>query len=184
MSARVSARNMKVLILSAIIVLCVPALAAAADESVLGPGDVIRITVFGHPDLSTVVRINEDGMVSFPLIGDVPIGGLSTAKAESDVAKRLQRGGFVREAQVSIFVEQARQTLENSVLALGYVTKPGKYPLQSVSVDGVQSLADLLAVAGGTAPNAADYLMLIRRQGANVNAIKIDLLSLLNTQFF
>lgn len=154
--------------------------AASADESMLGPGDVVRITVFGHPDLSSVVRINSDGLISFPLTGDISIGGRSIGRAEAEIASRLQRGGFVRDAQVSIFVEQTRQTLENSVLVLGYVAKPGKYPLLNVSADGVQSLVDLLAVAGGTIPNSADYLMLIRRKDANVNTIRVDLQSLLD----
>jgi polysaccharide export outer membrane protein len=154
--------------------------ASGSNSSTLGPGDVIRITVFGHPDLATIARINEDGAVSLPLIGDVSIAGMTTARAENDIARRLQRGGFVQDAQVSLFVEQARQTLQNSVLALGYVEKPGKYPLQSVSVDGVQTLVDLLAVAGGPTQDAADYLMLIRRNGASVNTIRVDLTSLLS----
>jgi polysaccharide export outer membrane protein len=154
--------------------------ALPADESVLGPGDVVRITVFGHPDLSTVARVSADGLVSFPLAGDISIGGLSPGQAEAEIVRKLQRGGFVRDAQVSIFVEESRQTLANSVLALGHVAKPGKYPLLSVSSDGVQSLVDLLAVAGGTTADSSDYLILIRRKGASVNTIRIDLQSLLN----
>lgn len=154
--------------------------AAAADTFLLGPGDVVKATVFGQPDLSGVSRIGENGMISFPLIGDVLIGGLSTGEAEAKLARLLSEGGYVRDAQVSIFVEQRRRTLANSVLILGHVARPGKYPLQGVSEEGVQSLVDLLAVAGGpNGDSAADRLMLFRRDGDNVHKLQIDLTTLL-----
>jgi polysaccharide export outer membrane protein len=165
-------------------VLCclAPALQAsnAPDTFLLGPGDVVRATVFGQPDLSGVSRIGEDGRVSFPLLGDVMIGGLSTGDAEAKIARLLSDGGYVRNAQVSIFVEQRRRTLANSVLILGHVAKPGKYPLQGISDEGVQSLVDLLAIAGGTGADSSDRLLLLRRDGDNVHKVQIDLVTLLN----
>lgn len=154
--------------------------AAAEDTFLLGPGDVVRSTVFGQPDLSGTSRIAENGTISFPLIGDVLISGLSTSEAERKIADLLSDGGYVRDARVSLFVEQRRRTLENSVLILGHVTQPGKYPLQGVSDEGVQTLVDLLAAAGGTKDTSADRLMLLRRDGENVHKLQIDLITLLN----
>lgn len=153
--------------------------ADATDGFLLGPGDVVKAAVFGHPDLSGVARIGEDGRISFPLIGDVLIGGLSTSDAEAKIASLLLQGGYVTDAQVSLFVEQRRQTLANSVLILGHIARPGKYALQGVTDEGVQTLVDLLAVAGGTSADSADRLMLLRRDGDNVHKVQIDLRSLL-----
>ena len=151
-----------------------------ADTLLLSPGDVVRTTVFGHPDLSTVARIGENGRISFPLIGDVLIGGLSQGDAEAKISSLLSQGGYVSDAQVSLFVEQRRQTLANSVLILGHVARPGRYSLEGVTDEGVRSLVDLLAVAGGTSNDSAERLMLLRRDGDNVHRVQIDLMTLLS----
>lgn len=153
--------------------------APGSSSSLLGPGDVVRTTVFGMPDLSGVMRIGEDGRISFPLIGEVMLGGLSPGQAEEKIATLLADGGYVRNPQVNLFIEQRQRTLENSVLILGQVVKPGKYPLHGVSEEGVETLVDLLAVAGGTNGEASDRVLLLRRDGENVHRMHIDLMTLL-----
>lgn len=153
--------------------------ARAGDATPLGAGDVVRISVYGQPDLSTTARISESNKIAFPLIGDVAIGGLSTARAEAKIAYLLSNGGFVKNAQVNIFVEQRLQTLANTVTILGQVAQPGKYPLQTATVEGVDSLVDLLAAAGGTRETAADYMVLIKKNGKKEKRMRIDLISLL-----
>lgn len=144
----------------------------------LGVGDVVRITVYGQEDLTTVTRITEGGKITFPLIGEVKIGGLSTPEAERTIERLLIDRGFVKKAQVSIFLEQRRQTLTNSVTILGQVARPGKYSLQEISGEGVQSVIDLLAMAGGTNVNAADHLLLVRSKAKN-KKVRIDLVELM-----
>lgn len=154
--------------------------AHAQSESIrLGPGDVVRATIFGHPDLSGEMRIGEDGRVPFPLVGDILIGGLSTSEAEAKIADLLVGGGYVTDPKITLFVEQRRQTLENSVLILGKIAKPGKYALEGLSGEGVQTLVDLLAVAGGTAQDSSENLLLLRRDGDNVHKMTVDLRALL-----
>jgi len=150
----------------------------AGSLSLLGAGDVIKITVYGQSDLTTVTRIRGDGKISFPLIGDVKIGDMSTTEAERRIATLLERRGYVTNAQVGIFVEQRIQTAANSVTIIGQIARPGKYPVQEASVEGVYTLVDLLAVAGGTNVNAADHLLLIKKQGKQ-RKIKVDLVALL-----
>jgi len=152
---------------------------AIAQAFSLGTGDVIRITVYGQSDLATTSRIAETGKINFPLIGDVEVGGLSTAQAERNIAKLLNDRGIVTNAQVSIFLEQRKQTLANTVTILGQVARPGRYPLQDVSVEGVQTLVDLLAMAGGTNANAADYLIAVKKEGDGHKRIRVDLVALL-----
>lgn len=151
----------------------------ASSFSLLGAGDVVKITVYGQPDLTTMTRIGGDEKITFPLIGDVKIGGLTTAEAESNIAAQLKSRGYVKNAQVSIFVEQRRQTITNSVTILGQIAHAGKYPVQEASVEGVQTLVDLLAVAGGINENAANHLLLVKKQGQGQKKIHVDLVALL-----
>ncbi|MCU7891745.1 MAG: SLBB domain-containing protein [Candidatus Thiodiazotropha sp. (ex Ustalcina ferruginea)] len=152
----------------------------AADATFLGAGDVIKITVYGQSDMTTTTRIGESNNISFPLIGDVIIGGLSTAGAENKIARLLSTKGFVKNAQVNIFVEQRLQTLTNTVTILGKVVQPGKYSLQSTTVEGVETLIDLIAAAGGTNEFAAEHVVLIKKQGDGQKKIRVDLFKILD----
>jgi polysaccharide export outer membrane protein len=155
--------------------------AGAAEQTALTPGDVVRITVYANPDLTTVARIADTGRITFPLIGDVSIGGISTIDAEKLISQRLDQGGFVRNAQVSIFVEERSEALGPSVTILGQVKTSGRFPLSNAAGTGVQTLIDLLAVAGGVTPTAANYLVLIRQQGSASQRTRVDLADLLRT---
>lgn len=150
-----------------------------AESFPLGAGDIIKITVYGQPDLTTMTRIAEDGKITFPLIGDVKVGGQSTAQSEHTIAEMLQAKGIVKNPTVNIFLDQRSQTLANSVTVLGQVAKPGKYPVQDISVPGVKTLVDLLAMAGGTNANAADYLLLVKNQDKEQKKVRVDLVSLI-----
>ena len=61
---------------------------ASAEEPnyVLGPGDVIKVNVYSNPDLSLEARVSEAGLISYPLIGQVQVGGLTTFAAENRIA--------------------------------------------------------------------------------------------------
>jgi polysaccharide biosynthesis/export protein len=127
--------------------------ASAEGEYLLGPGDVIRITVFENPDLTTEARISESGLVSFPLIGGAKVGGVSIAAAEQMIAASLREGGYVLEPQVLIFPLEIRG---NQVSVLGRVNRAGRFPLETSNM----RVADLLALAGGVSPDGADVLVL------------------------
>lgn len=124
----------------------------AADsqrEYVLGAGDIIRVSVFQNPDLTVETRISEAGTITFPLVGTVPVGGLSIQSAEQTIARMLRDGGFVVQPQVNAIVMQYRSA---QVSVLGLVNRPGKYPLEFAS----SHVTDVLALAGGIMPGAAD----------------------------
>lgn len=118
----------------------------------LGSGDAIRISVFQNPDLSLESRVSESGSISYPLIGTVEINGLSVAAAEQKIAKLLIDGGFVIDPQVTINVLTVRS---NQVSVLGQVNHPGKYPLELANM----KVSDVLALAGGAIPGAADSVV-------------------------
>jgi polysaccharide biosynthesis/export protein len=126
--------------------------AVSAAEYRLGAGDVIRIAVFQNPDLTLETRVTESGLVSYPLLGNIRLGGQSVTQAEALIAEGLRSGNFVRQAQVTITVLQVRG---HQASVLGQVNRPGRFPLETGDV----RLTDLLAMAGGTGPNGSDVLV-------------------------
>ena len=85
----------------------------------LASGDRIRVIVFGQDALSNSYAINGSGMISMPLIGDVPVGGLTTADAQRIVETKL-RGGFLRDPHVAIEVEAYRPFFVLGEMLLGH----------------------------------------------------------------
>lgn len=131
----------------------------SSQEYRLGAGDAIAVQVYQSPDLSLELRVSENGLVTYPLIGNVPLGGLSLAEAEKTIADALRAGGFVRSPQVNITLKQVRG---NQVSVLGQVNRPGRFPLETVNT----RVSDMLATAGGVTPTGDDVLILAGlRQG-------------------
>jgi polysaccharide export outer membrane protein len=147
--------------------------ASAADVK-LGPSDVVKVTVYGSPDLTTETRVNEAGKITFPLIGEVEVGSLPTAEAEKKIAGLLESGGFVRKPQVNILVTVLQS---QQVSVLGQVNRPGRYP-----VDGKRSVLDLLALAGGVSADGGDAIDLIRK-GADGKTVRevVDVVQMART---
>lgn len=146
----------------------VAAEAAPKAEYVLGTGDVIKIAVYQNADLTSETRVSETGVISFPLIGSVKVGGLTISQAEKRIADGLRNGNFVKQPQVSILVELFRG---NQASVLGNVNKPGRYPLETVDM----RLSDLIATAGGIASTGGDQVVLTgKRNGQPIRQV-IDL---------
>jgi len=157
--------------------MCVGSVLAQSEDTRLGAGDVVRVTVFGQNDLETTARITTEGNITFPLVGPVSIIGLTNREASSRIEQRLSDGKFVRNPQVSIFVEERVRAEGEVVTVLGQVKKPGRFAVDAQSNDGAQSIAGVIALAGGIGDDAADYLILSTESGAN--KIRVDLAALL-----
>jgi polysaccharide export outer membrane protein len=153
--------------------------AQQSSAAVIQPDDVLKISVYGNPDLATTTRVMQNGTITFPLIGVVPVGGVTPAEAESRIADRLNRGGFVRNAAVSVFVDQRTAVLTRSATLLGQVGHSGQYSIDPSTPDGVTSVVALLAKAGGPTEKAADYCYLIRKENGQPKRTRIDLIDLL-----
>jgi len=126
----------------------------AADDYKLGSGDVIKITVFDYPDLTAEERVSESGAISFPLLGKLSVGGLSSDEAKNLITERLESQGFIKQPHVSVIVSQFKS---QQVSVIGEVNKAGKYPLEKTS-----TIVDLLSMAGGVNANGGDQAILIR----------------------
>lgn len=140
---------------------------AARDGFVIGPGDILKLTVFQYPDLTTETRVTANGSVGLPLVGEVAVAGMRPIDAERKVADLLREGGFVKQAQVTLVVSQFRS---QQVAVLGNVNRPGKYPLELP-----YTISDVLALAGGVAPTGADTVILSRTDNGAVKTYEIDL---------
>ena len=145
--------------------------AVAPAESRLGSGDLVRIVVFQNPDLTLETRIPESGVVSYPLLGHVRLGGRSVGAAEQLLAEGLRAGSFVKQPQVTLTVLQVRA---HQVNVLGQVNRPGRYPLEQADM----RLTDLLALAGGTAPMGAEVAVLSGVREGRPFRLEVDLVAL------
>jgi polysaccharide biosynthesis/export protein len=141
---------------------------AAPPPYKLGAGDLLRINVFGYPEMTADVRLDESGNMTYAFVGQLAAGGHSAPEVEAMLGKRLVDGGFIRNPQMSVLVVEYRS---QTVSVLGQVTKPGPYPLTKPS-----TIIDLLANAGGVINLvAADEATLLRADGTKV---PIDLFAL------
>ncbi|MDM5179393.1 polysaccharide export protein EpsE [Massilia sp. DJPM01] len=144
--------------------------AAMAADLQLGPGDVLKVSVYGSPDLTLEARVSEGGNISFPLIGQVPVAGLSAAAAEKKIASMLEAGNFVKKPQVNVIVTAVQS---QQVSVLGQVNRPGRYP-----IEGKRSLIDLLAMAGGINGEGGDRVSLIRTRDGKTTREEIDVIEM------
>lgn len=123
-----------------------------ADEN-LGVGDLVKIMVYGNPDLTLETRIDNQGKIRYPLIGEVEIGGAGIDNAESKIASALRKGGFIQVPHVNILLVESRSKL---VSIIGKVNKPGRYVTTNHT-----TLLDIVADAGGIAPGGSTYVTII-----------------------
>ncbi|MCI4679821.1 polysaccharide export protein [Rhodoblastus acidophilus] len=121
----------------------------------LGPGDRLRVIVFGQDSLSNSYAVDSSGKIAMPLIGFVPATGRSPSELAREIAARL-RAGYIRDPQVSVEVEAYRP-----FFILGEVTTAGQYPF----VNGM-SVETAVAIAGGyTARARKDDAQVTRTRG-------------------
>jgi polysaccharide export outer membrane protein len=147
-------------------------IASAADVP-LGAGDVVRVSVYGSPDLSLETRVSEAGSITFPLIGQVGVGGLTVAAAEKKIGGLLESGGYLKKAQVNMIVTTLAS---QQVSVLGQVNRPGRYP-----VDGKRSVLDMLALAGGISAEGGDTVSLVRTRKGKTTRETIDVIQMVRS---
>lgn len=151
-----------------------PASVLSGGRDGLGPGDSIRVTVFGQPDLETETVVGDDGSVSLPLINRVVVGGLSPQAAGDRIAAAYEAGDFLKDPQVSVVLEALKS---RQISVLGAVKTPGRFPL-----DARLSTLDALALAGGVTDAGSLEVVLLRPSGGQTLRYDLDVSSLLSGQ--
>lgn len=119
----------------------------------LGPGDKLRVIVFGEDDLSGEYEVDGTGSISFKLVGRLDVGGHSLQQTEAILSQSLKNGGYLVDPKVSIQVLNFRP-----FFILGEVEKRGQYPY----VNGM-TVANAVAIAGGYTYRAAKSRVTVQR---------------------
>jgi polysaccharide biosynthesis/export protein len=145
--------------------------ATRAGDYKLSPGDSIKVQVYQNPELSFDVRVPESGVVNYPLVGPVQLGGLTVVQAEQAIAKALQKENILKAPQVNINVAQVRGS---QVAVLGEVQKPGRFPLETTNV----RVSEMLAAAGGVTPNSDERVVVTGQRNGQPFRREVDVQAL------
>jgi polysaccharide export outer membrane protein len=149
--------------------------AAAQTNYVLGPQDVLNITVLGEEDLSRKYTIEQDGTFTFPLIGRVTARGLTLRALEQELRSKLVSGGYLKNPEISVAIDAYQS---QRIMVWGQVNQPGEYQLT-----GDMTLLSALARAGSVTPSAGSEAVVVRpRKGdgdsSDPEIIRVDLTDL------
>jgi polysaccharide export outer membrane protein len=147
-------------------------------DYVVGPQDVLTITVYGQSDLNGQFRVDTDGTFTFPLIGRITAAELTVRQLETEMTRLLKE--FVRNPQVSVAVGQFKS---RRLFIVGEVRNPGPYVLT-----GNMSLIEAVALAGSALPTSSGEALIVRgsangptlaapmpTQGEKANVTRVDL---------
>jgi len=126
-------------------------------EYIIGPEDLLEITVWRNADLSKTVIVRPDGRISLPLVGDVAAVGKTPTQLTDEIAMRLK--DFKENPSVAIVVKEVNSY---AIYVLGEVKGPGKYPLKSKT-----TLLQGITIAGGFTPTAARNKLVVFRFSEN-----------------
>lgn len=128
---------------------------ASVEEYLIGPHDLLVISVFELKELDRKVRVTAEGTVSLPLLGDsIPLAGLTPSQAEQAIATLLREKNLVKSPQVSVFVEEY---VSRQVSVQGAVYRPGTYQML-----GQKTLLDMIGEAGGLNERAGKTIFVLR----------------------
>jgi len=131
------------------------------NNYIIGPEDVIEVSVWKNNDLSKVVKVRPDGQISLPLIGDVRASGLTPTALRDAIANKLKE--YKETPVVSVIVQEINSY---NIFVMGEVIHPGKYSLKSNT-----TLLQALSLAGGFTPYASRNKILLMRRDPRTLAI-------------
>lgn len=136
-----------------------------AERYVIGPADTLQISVWEDESLRRDLVVPPDGVISFPLVGDIDITGMNTTQLREVAAKRIQE--FVPDATVTVMLLQINDL---KAYVIGKVARPGVFPINMNT-----TVLQFLAMAGGLNPfAAAGKIMVLRQEGGKTIKIPFD----------
>ncbi len=139
------------------------------DAYAIGIGDVLEISVWKNPDLSTTVPVRPDGRISVPLLGDVKAAGMTPLALRQSLTDGFRE--YVTAPGVSVVVKQINS---QKVFVTGEVAHPGAFDLQPRA-----KLMQVIAMAGGLTPYAKGRVIVLRDRGGRERRFEIELRSII-----
>ena len=143
--------------------LAVPGL-GGGDSYMLGPHDVIQVSVYGVPELSVTAPITADGYLQMPLLGATLASGKTAEQLQREITERLG-ADYLQNPQVIVLVKEYNSRF---VVVTGAI-KNGVYPLK-----GETTLLELVAAAGGFKENSDSTVVILRQSGGKRTIAKFD----------
>lgn len=133
------------------------------DSFVIGPDDVLAVSVWKEPDISRSVPVRSDGKITLPLVGELQAGGLTPRQLQTEIATRLE--SYISEPEVTVMVQEVRSQRFN---ILGQVAKPGSYLISNQA-----KVLDAIALAGGFRDFAKKKSIYVLRQSASGDQMRL-----------
>jgi len=126
-----------------------------ARDYVIGRQDLLEVRVFDLSELNQVVRVEEDGTISLPLVGRLHVEGMAKSELEARLSKILDEN-HLKGAQATVFV---REAVSKRISVSGAVRSPGSYDMP-----GSRTLLEVLSAAGGLLDDFGTEIVIFRKQ--------------------
>jgi len=131
----------------------------------IGPGDILEISVWQDERLNRKVVVPPDGVISYPLIGDINVKGFTVADLRKIITERLK--DYIPDAIVTVMLVEINNL---KAYVIGKVNRPGEYP-----IDLDTNVMQILAMAGGLTPFAdSDKIIILRKEGEKIIKIPFN----------
>ena len=137
--------------------------ASSRDTNKLGPNDRLRITIFGQPTLTGEYTLDGNGVLAFPLIGNVPANGSTTSELQQKIAGKLNPEYLINPSVSAEIVNR------RPFYVVGEVQKPGNYPYVTD-----MTAVNAIAMAGGFTRRARKNDFYIRRLDKDGKMVRIE----------
>lgn len=143
-----------------------PAMVPAGDGTyTIGAGDILSISVWKNADLTRVVQVLPDGMISFPLVGEIKVAGTTVAQLKKNLRDKLNP--FVPDPEIAVEVQRVNSMI---VYVIGRINRPGHFELV-----GNMNVLQALAMAGGLTPFAKrDGIKVLRNENGKTVEYPFD----------
>ena len=140
------------------------ALPGTSSTYVIGPSDVVIVTVLKEPTLSGTLLVRPDGMISMPLLGDITASGMTPRQLSDDIAVRLKK--FIQDPNVTVVLSQINS---KKVYLIGEVGKVGP-----VEMTPGMTLLEAISSAGGLSQYAnSRKIYILRTEGQTHQRIPV-----------
>lgn len=140
----------------------------ASSSYVLGPDDIVEVSVLGRPEMTQQTRIKPDGTIVMPLLGSVNAAGNTILTLADHIGKEMEKAGLLKKPIVNVEVVQM---VSRTATVLGKVTAPGVVPL-----DREMTVSTVLGRVGGALPSGAGYVVIQKKDGSQKQVVIQDLI--------